>query len=189
METGTKVAAGVVVVAGSFALWRLLQPKVVIKTLKKDAVNKSVSYYMKYYGYEMTDTFVLGDAPNIIPVGDGKHLFVASGIPLTGSIELDIGYNDVNGGFISEKGVQIFFDDAAVSGKGISRDQAKEIAADWHGGQNSPLYQFASSGIFLPELRWDYVKEIQDDLDTPNIKPAEQKRLLSLLRFFDKEAK
>lgn len=39
-----------------------------------------------------------------------------------------------------------------VDGETISEGEARLIASQWHGGQNSPLYAFASSGTILPDL-------------------------------------
>lgn len=47
----------------------------------------------------------------------------------------------------------------------IKLDKAKRIASDWHDGQRSALYQFASSGIIVPENYNDYQDEIQKNIN------------------------
>ena len=61
----------------------------------------------------------------------------------------------------------------------ISKLKAKEIASDWHGGQWSALYQFASSGIYLPETHKKYLNEIADNIPLASLT---QKRLLRKLK-------
>lgn len=41
---------------------------------------------------------------------------------------------------------------------------AVKLAAKWHGGQWSALYQFASSGEYLIENHLRYLREIEDSL-------------------------
>jgi hypothetical protein len=64
---------------------------------------------MRYYNHEIKDTYVMGDPMQQIPVGDGKHLFVAVGNPATGIVELHIGYVEHTGGFKSIKGLLVEF--------------------------------------------------------------------------------
>jgi hypothetical protein len=47
----------------------------------------------------------------------------------------------------------------------IKLDKAKRIASDWHDGQWSALYQFASSGIIVPQNYNDYQDEIQKNIN------------------------
>jgi hypothetical protein len=42
------------------------------------------------------------------------------------------------------------------------KEQVQKVCADWHGGQWSALYQFASSGIYLPTKHLYYLKELQE---------------------------
>lgn len=51
----------------------------------------------------------------------------------------------------------------------ISKEQAIEICSQWHGGQASALYQFASSGVYLPAN--NYIAEIREN---PITKELEQ---------------
>lgn len=46
----------------------------------------------------------------------------------------------------------------------ISKDRAREIAASWHGGQWSNLYQFTSSGVYIPSKHLHYLNEILRNL-------------------------
>lgn len=62
-----------------------------------------------------------------------------------------------------------------------SAAEARAIAADWHSGQWSALYAFASSGTILPELR----AEVQTELDCPRIGDAPQASLQHLLNFIE----
>ena len=45
-----------------------------------------------------------------------------------------------------------------------STNKAKRIASEWHGGQWSSLYQFASSGEFNHENVLRYFQEIEHSL-------------------------
>jgi len=47
----------------------------------------------------------------------------------------------------------------------IKLDKAKRIASEWHDGQWSALYQFASSGIIVPENYNKYQNEIQRSIN------------------------
>lgn len=51
------------------------------------------------------------------------------------------------------------------------------IAADWHGGQSSPLYKFASTGYMHPGLE----DEIQSNIDSPHTDAEQVERLKHLL--------
>ena len=46
----------------------------------------------------------------------------------------------------------------------ISKDRAKEICSNWHGGQWSALYQFSSSKTWCIENTLRYVWEVEIDL-------------------------
>lgn len=41
-------------------------------------------------------------------------------------------------------------------------EQIKNVCTHWHGGQWSALYQFASSGTFVPGNILRYLKELQE---------------------------
>lgn len=41
---------------------------------------------------------------------------------------------------------------------------AVKISSNWHGGQWSALYQFASSGVYVVENHLRYLQEIESDL-------------------------
>lgn len=59
----------------------------------------------------------------------------------------------------------------------ITDAQARTVAADWHGGQSSPLYALASSGA-IPDV--DAVRgEISADLSTVDV-GTERRPLLAL---------
>jgi hypothetical protein len=52
----------------------------------------------------------------------------------------------------------------------LSSDEAREIASQWHGGQSSPLYSFASSGYLHPDMEQEigqnmYVPQTPEDED------------------------
>jgi hypothetical protein len=76
----------------------------------------------------------------------------------------------------------------------ICKDRAKEICNAWHGGQWSALYQFGSSGIFIPENILKYLKEVQENREPEyNLHPGTisikaDKELKSLIRFFEFKA-
>ncbi len=44
----------------------------------------------------------------------------------------------------------------------ISKNRCIEICTSWHGGQWSALYQFLSSGVYMPENHLKYLKELQE---------------------------
>jgi hypothetical protein len=86
-------------------------------------------------------------------------------------------------------------DEEGNYGKGgaiISTDRAKEIASHWHGGQNSALYQFLSSGKYLLENHLRYLQEVQQDIDYPEqalypytLAKKDERELNSLKIFFE----
>lgn len=67
---------------------------------------------------------------------------------------------------------------------------AQKIAASWHGGQWSALYQFASSGIYLVENHLRYLQEIETELHPEyNLIPgtltkAQEKELNKIRTYF-----
>lgn len=50
-----------------------------------------------------------------------------------------------------------------VDGEEITESDARLIASQWHGGQNTALYAFASSGTILPELLDEITCELPAD--------------------------
>lgn len=46
----------------------------------------------------------------------------------------------------------------------LSKVAAQKISSEWHGGQRSALYSFASSGIFVDKLYSEYIAEIDECL-------------------------
>jgi hypothetical protein len=44
----------------------------------------------------------------------------------------------------------------------ISKNKARQIASEWYDGQWSALYQFLSSGVYLPENHSRYIKEVNE---------------------------
>lgn len=73
----------------------------------------------------------------------------------------------------------------------LSKDRAKEICSNWHGGQWSSLYQFASSGVYLVENHLKYLKETQECrepeyyLHPGTISKKDDKELKKLIAFFE----
>lgn len=72
-------------------------------------------------------------------------------------------------------------------------EQVKKVCQDWHGGQWSAVYQFGSSGIYLPENHLRYLKEIQENRE-PEYYPyptllskKEDNRLKAAQNYFIKE--
>lgn len=53
----------------------------------------------------------------------------------------------------------------APRGRLLTVNKAKDIASAWHGGQWSALYQFASSGVYLPQNHLRYLHEIQSEIE------------------------
>jgi hypothetical protein len=47
----------------------------------------------------------------------------------------------------------------------------KKACANWHGGQWSSLYQFASSGVYEVSNALNYVREIQDTINNQEHAP------------------
>jgi hypothetical protein len=79
--------------------------------------------------------------------------------------------------------------------KTISKEQARRIAADWHDGQNSPLYQFASSGVFIASESARYLQAAQRCIDKDGhsvyAKECTKTELLTLgrlKRYFESES-
>ena len=110
MDSSAKKALGVTAIL-AIGYW-IFRPRVVVKSVQLDGVNKTVQYYMNYHGKEITDTFKLGDSPQFVPVGDGVHFFGAWGNNLLGTVDLHIGYFEPNGGFKTIKGLVIGFNPA-----------------------------------------------------------------------------
>jgi len=104
MNTGAKV--GITIALAGFIFGYRQRP--VVKVLSTNVPNKSVTYQMSIGGYSITDTFFLGDIPNLIPVGDGKHFFLAQGNVVTEVVDISIGYLQ-NGGFKAIKSLLISF--------------------------------------------------------------------------------
>ena len=73
--------------------------------------------------------------------------------------------------------------------------QVQNVCAAWHGGQWSALYQFASSGIYLPENHLRYLKELQECrepeyyLHPGTISKKDDKTLQAAQNFFLKEGR
>lgn len=64
----------------------------------------------------------------------------------------------------------------------ISKNRAKEICNNWHGGQWSALYSFGSSKTYLDKKYKEYIAEIKSNKPKTLKDKAELK---SLKRFFD----
>lgn len=50
----------------------------------------------------------------------------------------------------------------------LTSGEARKIAHQWHGGQWSPLYAFASSGMIKD--RWGILREIRSNELTPDLR-------------------
>lgn len=79
--------------------------------------------------------------------------------------------------------------------KTIKKETAIKTSSAWHGGQWSPLYQFASSGIFLPEQSKQYLNDIQRCLETEyylhpvELSKKDRSDLTKLKTYFKEESK
>jgi hypothetical protein len=67
----------------------------------------------------------------------------------------------------------------------ITLKTAKIIAADWHGGQWSALYAFASSGLFNSAQEPLCLTEVKNSLNDNGISPVQAKRLQRLKAYFE----
>ncbi len=65
----------------------------------------------------------------------------------------------------------------------ITLKTARSIAADWHGGQWSALYAFASSGTMDAAQEPRCLMEVEENLSNKNTSPEQCKRLEQLKRF------
>jgi len=63
---------------------------------------------------------------------------------------------------------------------------AQEIASEWHSGQNSAFYSFASTGKYLPEKQDEYLKEVETCLNEAKDN-LQRLRLKSFKTFFQLE--
>jgi len=73
---------------------------------------------------------------------------------------------------------------------------AQKLCASWHGGQWSALYQFASSGIYVPENHLLYLKELEFNYHSEafainseefELTKTEEQELEKLINFFIKK--
>ncbi len=75
------------------------------------------------------------------------------------------------------------------------KESIRQICTEWHGGQWSALYQFCSSGIYLPENHLRYLKELQECrepefyLHPGTISKKNDARLQSAQKYFTNEGK
>ena len=65
----------------------------------------------------------------------------------------------------------------------ITKEKARQIASNWHGGQWSGLYQFASSGIYVSENHDRYIREVERDLNLAKLK-KDKEDLRKLKNYF-----
>lgn len=105
--------------------------------------------------------------------------------------------NEANQQFLSgKKGYKIVGGDIIKvenkeKGRMISKARARDIATHWHGGQHSALYQFSSSGVYMPENHLKYLREVQTDMEPeyyPNpgvLSKKNERELNSLKKFFE----
>jgi hypothetical protein len=73
--------------------------------------------------------------------------------------------------------------------KTITLQTARNIAADWHGGQLTMLYAFASSGIFDASQVPLCLEEIEENLNTVTKNRGQAKRLNQLKTYIKKSTK
>ena len=105
MNAGLKISF----ISGGLALLLYLLRKPSITILSTNAQQKSVSYKMSVNGKEITDTFFLGDARQLIEAGDGEYYFYANGNTVTDIVDLAIGYFTKEGAFQAVKGHVVSF--------------------------------------------------------------------------------
>lgn len=65
----------------------------------------------------------------------------------------------------------------------ITKEKARQIASNWHGGQWSGLYQFSSSGIYVSENHDRYIREVERDLNLAKLK-KDKEDLRKLKNYF-----
>ena len=63
----------------------------------------------------------------------------------------------------------------------ITPENARRIAYRWHGGQNSSLYAFASSGLVADQLA--LLSDIRTNTPNPGSEKIDARELNSLYRF------
>jgi len=62
---------------------------------------------------------------------------------------------------------------------------AKKLCSEWHSGQASPFYQFASSGVWLEHLADGYIAEAEDDINlTKSVRGKAPAQLIYLRNYF-----
>lgn len=71
--------------------------------------------------------------------------------------------------------------------KTIDFEQAKFIATDFHSGQNSALYSFASSGVIFEDKKAEYLNEVEAELSQPHRHNKKQTLRLQLLKNYFKK--
>ncbi len=76
----------------------------------------------------------------------------------------------------------------------ITKDRAQKLCAEWHGGQWSALYSYASTGIYFREYALKYLQEIQQEIERPEYAPVpfgrpqyQQRELLKLKTYFENQ--
>jgi len=75
--------------------------------------------------------------------------------------------------------------------KTITSKRCREICQNWHGGQWSALYQFASSGVYLVANHLKYLRELQECrepeyyLHPGTISKKNDAELKSAIRYFE----
>lgn len=77
----------------------------------------------------------------------------------------------------------------------MKNTRAMEICANWHGGQWSALYQFASSGTYLVENHLRYLKELQENREPEfylipgTISKKNDSNLKGCIAYFEKQGR
>lgn len=67
----------------------------------------------------------------------------------------------------------------------ITLKTAKAIAAEWHGGQWSALYAFASSGVINAAQEPHCLSEIENELNSTELVAGQRRRLERLKEFIN----
>lgn len=65
----------------------------------------------------------------------------------------------------------------------ITTKKAQQIASNWYDGQWSGLYQFLSSGIYVPENHEKYIREVEKNLNQARLK-KDKEDLRKLKNYF-----
>lgn len=67
----------------------------------------------------------------------------------------------------------------------IRKKTARRICEEWHSGQWSGFYSYASSGLYSSK-EYDYIYECKECLKTEGLKEKDRKELENLLLYFER---